>query len=797
MTHFAVFLARLVTTVLAIPFLVILGLTLLINDAVYSLISVRRQKPELSKEASSIELPVEKITTSIVIPTWNGRELLAECLPSVVEAVAEAKGGHEIIVVDNGSADGSVAFLEENFPTVRVLALDKNYYFTGGCNRGALMAQNEIVLFLNNDMKVEKGFIEPLLAPFAGDGSIFAVSSQIFFEDSSRPREETGKTRARWRSGAIWPAHDQVTKADLEMAYSPAFWFGGGSAAVDRKKFLALGGFDELYSPFYVEDFDISYQAWKRGWQNLFCPASRVIHKHRATSRRFGDAFIERTVVRNELLFIWSNITDIRFTLSHIINLPGIFGRMMSRIGGRRSAQTLIAALIRTPACMSRRSQRRRQARITDSDVFQIANSPFVHKQRYIPSRKVDAGEPLRILLITPYLPSLLHAGGGRMLQLIRRLARKHSVSLLSFSDNDRELAFLPELRGLCKSVEVISRQPRVTQQDPLHLIPGRMLEEFSDPAMSLKIEQALLADNFDIVQCEYLQMAYVCPHLSRESTMLTDHEVQHLAYRTNMRRLGPLKSLLTFPAWLKWLSAEIDACRRFDQVVTVTDRDALALRRFSSSLDVRTLETAVDDVYFQPEHSIEEEPNSLVYVGGFRHKPNVDAVNFFVEAVLPLVRRELPDVKFYVVGSYGRSEIPNSVQSTPNVFVTDWVDDLRPYLAKSSLAVVPVRLGAGIRGKVLEAWAMGKAVVSTSLGCAGLDARQGENLWIADKAADFADSVVTLLRNDELRRALGEDGRQTVERLYGYDMFMKKHEEAYYSLLSKKGNHSNAGMTM
>src|SRR5216117_3315514 len=152
-------------------------------------------------------------SSTIIIANWDGKHLLEECLPAVLEAVRSDGAGHEILVVDNGSTDGSVALLRTKFPEVRVLALDRNYGFGGGNNRGVAEVRTGIVVFLNNDMVVDRAFLKPLLAGFS-DPSVFAVSSQILFSDASQRREETGKTRARFERGFFYFWHDEVRAED-------------------------------------------------------------------------------------------------------------------------------------------------------------------------------------------------------------------------------------------------------------------------------------------------------------------------------------------------------------------------------------------------------------------------------------------------------------------------------------------------------------------------------------------------------------------------------------------------------
>src|SRR5206468_10461796 len=171
-------------------------------------------------------------SSTIIIANWDGKHLLEECLPSVLEAVRLDGAGHEILVVDNGSTDGSVELVRTKFPEVRVLALDRNYGFGGGNNRAVAAVQTRTVVLLNNDMVVDRAFLKPLLAGFS-DPSVFAVSSQILFSDASQRREETGKTRARFERGFFYFWHDEVRAEDEAAGAIPVFWAGGGSCAVD------------------------------------------------------------------------------------------------------------------------------------------------------------------------------------------------------------------------------------------------------------------------------------------------------------------------------------------------------------------------------------------------------------------------------------------------------------------------------------------------------------------------------------------------------------------------------------
>jgi GT2 family glycosyltransferase len=321
----------------------------------------------LRSRRSPVDLPpAGTASVTIQILTWDGRPLLEEFLPSVMEAA----GHHEVFVVDNGSSDDSVQFLKTRFPRVRILELDRNYGFSEGNNRGVKQVKTDIVVLLNNDMAVDPDFLRPLLKPFS-DPAVFAVASQIEMADKSKARFETGKTRARFDSGLFYLWHDPIAPNEEIMEALPVFWAGGGACAFDRRKFEILGGFDSLYKPFYVEDTDISYQAWKRGWRALLAPASRVTHKHRGTSGpRFGELFVNNTTRRNHYLFVWKNVTDFGMLIEHLTALPRIHNRAIFQYGAAFEYRAYLRAFVRLPKAIRRRLAEVRNEALGDREVL-------------------------------------------------------------------------------------------------------------------------------------------------------------------------------------------------------------------------------------------------------------------------------------------------------------------------------------------------------------------------------------------------------------------------------------------
>jgi GT2 family glycosyltransferase/glycosyltransferase involved in cell wall biosynthesis len=724
---------------------------------------------------------------SIIIPNWNGRELLEQCLPSVLEAVKSDGGGHEIIVVDNHSTDDSVRFLKANYPEVKVLELDRNMGFAGGCNAGAMASQNQIIVFLNNDMIVERGFLRPLLDAF-DDETVFAVSSQIYFWDAEKRREETGQTRGFLKLGFLQVVHDEPAQSGRAR---PVLYAGGGSSAFDRAKFLALGGFDELYQPFYWEDTDISYRAWKRGWKVLYEPRSVVHHKHRGTiGKTYDKRFTDKAINRNQLLFMWKNFTAPELLLLHPLVL---LGRLVwNYLKGNFTYLTAFgSAVSQLGEVWKRRASNKQEARgkerLSDRRVLAVSSDLFQYKEVFqVPSSNLRPASSKNILFICPYIPCEgVHAGAGRMYTMIKLLAQRHQVSVVTFIDKESELKYVSELERYCQEVVVIHRKPPYRRRHPLVLEPF-VVSEFNSSQMGAEIHRLLSERDFDIVQIEYTQMAQYVPNTRRSCTLLTEHEVAFATHRRAFESFPPSwEKFRALMGWLMMIDYELKACRRFDKIVTLTDADRKELLSFEPGLNIEVIPMAIEASYFMPQDG-PEEPNSLVFIGYFRHSPNVHGILRFCREILPLIRQEIPQTKLFIVGSSPPDEILR-LGKMDNVVVTGWVEDIRPYIARSSVYVAPLWLGTGMRVKILEAWGMAKPVVTTSVGSQGIDCTPGEDVLIADDPQGFAAHTVRLLRDKALREKLGRNGRRQVEAKYDWRVIIEQVEQMYDKLLATK----------
>ncbi|MFZ5932582.1 MAG: glycosyltransferase family 2 protein [Patescibacteria group bacterium] len=288
---------------------------------------------------------------SVVIPSFNGKELLAKNLPWVLKARENKENNiAEIIVADDGSADDSAIFLKSNFPSVKVIKHKANRGFSASVNTGVRTAKGELICLLNNDVVPEEGFLKSVIPHFS-DPKVFAVSLH-----------ERGYS---WAKGSFKDGFIEIGPGKETGEPHVSFWVSGGSGVCRREYFIKLGGMDErLLSPFYWEDIDICYRAAKRGWLNLWEPKAFVIHKHESTISRFSKRFVERIRERNQLLVIWKNIISPTLFRKHIV---GLFGRLIRHPG---YARIVLMALLRIRVALKARAKEKKEAKISDEAIF-------------------------------------------------------------------------------------------------------------------------------------------------------------------------------------------------------------------------------------------------------------------------------------------------------------------------------------------------------------------------------------------------------------------------------------------
>lgn len=421
-----------------------------------------------------------------------------------------------------------------------------------------------------------------------------------------------------------------------------------------------------------------------------------------------------------------------------------------------------------------------------------------------------------RILMLTPQPPIPPQALTGlsqgttiRNFNLIAGLAKRHTVDLVtllpSTEDQGTAAGQISLLRPYCTNIVAEPAPVRSLRQrarDTLLSPWPDMALRLATPRLHQRLAQLLAQERYDVVQVEGIEMG---PYLlalregrgvsgarpvtgpGRPLIVFDDHNAEYLlqkrAFLSDVRQprrwLGASYSLVQ---WRKLAAYERRVCRAADRVVAVSEADRGALLRLIPDLDVAVVPNGVDLQFYRPGVVAPLAglgPHALVFTGKMDYRPNVDAVLWFADAVLPLITAQIPDAHFYVVGQQPHARLA-ALAGHPSVTLTGRVPDTRPYIAGAGVFVVPLRIGGGTRLKVLEAMAMGQAIVSTRLGCDGFSFESGREVCFADDPAGFAGAVVRLLQDREQAAALGRAARAYVEAHYGWDAIVPRLEALY-----------------
>lgn len=377
----------------------------------------------------------------------------------------------------------------------------------------------------------------------------------------------------------------------------------------------------------------------------------------------------------------------------------------------------------------------------------------------------------LSILVLTAYPPIPGASGGSaRMYYNLKILASKHSVVLISFVEHDAERPSLENLVSLGIEVKTVLRRSETARH--LWMPKPREHDEFASAEYRALVQQTLNERHFDVVQAEFFQMAQHVPTDLPALRVLTEHEIIFSNIRSDFEAEKRLwRKVAKGYAWLVQLNYEARACRNFHRVACMTDEDRAILGRFVDPSRLKSVPIGVDSSHFDPQQvSAEECSRRMLFVGNYRHPPNGEAVTYFVRKVLPLIRQEIPDAEFWIVGSYAHL-LDKEVGEAEGVQVAGFVPDIRSSYRSAALFVAPILSGTGMRVKLLEALAMGMAVVATPLAAQGFRSERDPIMLTAATAEAFAEQAVVLLRNPELRSSLGARARRTIQEQYDWNV--------------------------
>jgi glycosyltransferase involved in cell wall biosynthesis len=518
----------------------------------------------------------------------------------------------------------------------------------------------------------------------------------------------------------------------------------------------------------------------------LYQPASHVWHEHRGTiGKTFSRAYIENVIRRNFVLFAWKNIHEPRRLAGHFLH--GWAGAWASWFGGesleRASLPALWGAFLRLPQAMRARWQARTGSEITDTEAFRRPMGAWF-RDRF---NDAPPHDPPRVLMVSPYaiLPPI-HGGAVFMQQSVEQLRRLVPLHLLVMLDGEHERAAHEPLRDQVASLEFLVRRQGKTRG--AGSITPFAVREFADPELEWLLHREVFLNRIDVVQLEYTQMAQYAGPSRRLVWALFEHDIYFQSIARAMKGMGWLEGAKAGFEYLRALRWELRALPQLDQIQTCTQENTHYLLSFLPELNGRIrhdLRAGIDASAYEF-HPDGREPFSVLFLGSFRHRPNVEALDWLIRHVMPAVLREEPRARLYVAGA-GAPEDHTLPDLGGAVRVVGFVEDVREPLSRYAVFACPILSGSGVRVKLLEAFAAGIPCVSTRLGAEGLAEEDGRVCRLADEPEAFAQKIVELFRHPEEAAAMARRAREHVERNHDARTMAAKLVETYRELLRRK----------
>ncbi|MEO7251463.1 MAG: glycosyltransferase [Arenimonas sp.] len=646
---------------------------------------------------------------SVVIPERGTPDLLAECLDAAAAALAQISEPVELIVIVNGAEEIDYAALRGRYPQVRWQFHAAALGYNGAIAAGLKLVQHDWVYLLNSDMQLEPGALSELL-PYR-QPQVFAITSQIFFVDPDRRREETGWSDCRVENAVVCMFEREPEPSDMARGN---LYPGGGSSLCRTSLLRRYVKGTVGYSPFYYEDTEWGARAWTEGHEVLFCPRSRAHHHHRGTVSRHYDADeVQRVIARNALLFElrhgWSGMTPTQMMQKACDN----------DYRTQRELCALSAALgVLGHGLASRRAVAR------GFDFLHVAAG------RYYPlPLPANARRPC-VLLVSPFaLFPPAHGGARRIAELCQRLAERVDLILLS----DERSLYGP------------ASEPYLSTFRAVHLVEGRgdregeaplawpeRLQRHAHPKLRAELERLIAVYDPDVVQLEFIELAALRPTERGRARWVVDlHDVYHDGGSNDA----------VFNRHLQGFDA-LTVCSAEDAALL----DLAKVRHIPNGARNRLEDYAPSPV----------RPNVL-FMGPFRYAPNREGIRAFLATVWPTVRAAHADATLTILGGPESAALASSdpLFAAPGVEMISRFVDPAPYLACASVTVNPQREIRGSSLKLIESLLAGRVCISTLDGARGFLESGLAGLVLVSDIAAMATPLIELLGDAPRRHAL------------------------------------------
>ena len=385
--------------------------------------------------------------------------------------------------------------------------------------------------------------------------------------------------------------------------------------------------------------------------------------------------------------------------------------------------------------------------------------------------------------------------GKIRSYNILKELAKRHEVTFFSFyaAHPEDEHGGLEKVfhRSVCVPLDI---PPANSLGDKLNFLRAQIsplpysVWKYCRPVVRERLLELVKGQSYDVVICDFLLPAAILPWEMPAPKVIFTHNVEAMIWKRHFEvatsELWKLVSRREFHAMEKFERREL---KRADHVLAVsaTDRDTFAAYLPPSKIDV--IPTGVDVDFFRPRSSGEVDGNNLVFTGSMDWLPNEEGLFHFVEETLPLIRQKRPEVTLTIVGRKPSARLKAMAERDGNIHVTGRVEDIRPYVDRAAVYIVPLRVGSGTRLKIFEAMAMGQAIVSTTLGAEGLPVTDGKDILLRDDSQSFADAVLKLMSDLGLRARLGIAARELVEESYSWAAVTRDFEGILEKVINSK----------
>lgn len=384
--------------------------------------------------------------------------------------------------------------------------------------------------------------------------------------------------------------------------------------------------------------------------------------------------------------------------------------------------------------------------------------------------------------LKTDFLHPTRKGGQIRTLEMLKQLHRRHEIHYVALDDGASAEA-VPRAKEYCsRTYPVAHRAPPRTSPAFFGQLAGNLfsplplsIARYRVEELRRTIERVMRAESPDVLVCDFLTPAVNIDDLA--AWILFQHNVETMIWRRHAETASGLRRIYFANQAERMFRFEADVCRKVRRVIAVSESDARTHRELFGLQDVPSVPTGVDVEALTPPgpRTIETD---LIFIGSMDWMPNVDGVDYFLDEILPVIRRKRPDCSMTIVGRYPPKSLRQRAAQDPRLRVTGTVDDVRPYLWSAAVSVVPLRIGGGTRLKIYEAMAAKTPVVSTSIGAEGLDIHPPDDIRLADTAEAFADACLELLDDADSRARIAHSAWELVASRYSWSSVAAEFEK-------------------